>query len=235
MITFAESFEIFGIPGLILIGLGTSIYYFNKNYEINIIRDKSWDKNIPSRTLDENWENVSDSSIRESYGNCYNRMTFGTKQSRDNTEFVWSIDMCQNKGNVYLYRNLFEEPPKQNNGTHFLRVKIVNLPENASVYFQKSFKTDDILTGAWRASIDHPRLEDQPINKDGIHIFEPPCLIGKDDVKKEQIGIFFDSHNIDFHNTMIQEAYYGVKCWIYNLKICDYKIIVQILPKHHKD
>ena len=65
MITFAESFEMFGIPGLILIGLGTSIYYFNKNYEINIIRDKSWDKNIPSRTLDENWENVSDSSIRE--------------------------------------------------------------------------------------------------------------------------------------------------------------------------
>ena len=232
MISIAESFELFGIPGLILITLGTSIYFFNKNYQLNIITDEIWSNNIPSRTLDENWENVSDSSVRESHGNCYNRMTFGTKQSRDDIEFVWNIDMCQNKGNVYLYRNLFEEPSKQNNGNHFLRIKIVNLPENASVYFQKkSFRTDDMLTGAWRASIDHPRLEDQPINKDGIHIFEPKCLIGKDDVKKEQIGIFFDSHNIDFHNTMIQEAYYGVKCWIYRLNFCKYKMILQIIPK----
>ena len=232
MITFSESFEFFGIPGLILISLGTTIYFFNKNYQINIIKNKIWSNNIPSRTLDENWENVSDSYVRESHSNSYNRMKFATKIIRNNTEFVWNINMCANTGNVFLYRNLFEEPHESNNGNHFLRIKIVNLPENVSIYFQKkSFRTDDILTGAWRSSIDHPRLDDQPIDNDGIHIFEPKCLIGKDDVKKEQIGVFFDSHNINLDNITIEEAYYGVKCWIFNLHIFNYKRIIQIIPK----
>ena len=63
------------------------------------------------------------------------------------------------------------------------------------------------------------------IRKEGIHIFEPECIIDLQNnhenvVKKEQLGIHITGKYKEIKNVIIDEAYYGEKWSFYKLCCC---------------
>ena len=210
MISVKEAFEIFGIPGFIIGAFITLGYRFYRDNTIMFIPSKPWYENMPLETLDKIWETESDNS---NIGN-HQREQFAQRELDK-----WHIHIPKNRGNVYIYKDIFEKPCSKNNGRHFLRVKIRNMKTGTKVMFQKkAFGADQILTGAWMISKAHPNYDKKHISHNGVHTFEPECLIGQDDVTKEQIGIYFDTCNVNINDLVITEAYFGEKWyWFYNL------------------
>ena len=143
----------------------------------------------------------------------------------DNNEdktFKWEINIPRGRNNVYIYRNITENPPSCNNGHYYLRVIIRKLHKNDSIRFEKkSFFIED---GHWIEPKVNIRVEKE-ICGNGVHYFEPTCrlndIVGDlEDQKKinaEQIGIYVSSKNRDVQNVIIEKAYFGEKMYMINL------------------
>jgi len=210
--------EIFGGTGAVILGVGTCIWGCLKSYELKYDYDEE-DKEEPIYVLDEEWETRGESfSLEEDFGRNWNRLKFATKEN-DN----WNVNINKNEGSVYIYTKKDRLPPKCNDGKHFLRINIKNVTKNMKVKFEQKF-FDISYNGV------HHDNECKPIKKDGVHIFEPDCIIDLQNnhenvVKKEQLGVYITGKNKEIKNIIIDEAYYGEK-WIFcNICCCKKKIL----------
>ena len=210
--------EIFGGTGAVILGVGTCIWGCLKSYELKYDYDEE-DKEEPIYVLDEEWETRGESfSLEEDFGRNWNRLKFATKEN-DN----WNVNINKNEGSVYIYTKKDRLPPKCNDGKHFLRINIQNVTKNMKVKFEQKF-FDISYNGV------HHDNECKPIKKDGVHIFEPDCIIDLQNnhenvVKKEQLGVYITGKNKEIKNIIIDEAYYGEK-WIFcNICCCKKKIL----------
>ena len=211
-------FEIFGGTGAVILGVGTCIWGVLKRYELKYDYDEE-DKEDPTQVLNEEWETPGENfSVEEDFGRNWNRLKFATKEN-DN----WNVSINKNEGSVYIYTKKDRLPPKCNGGKHFLRINIKNVTKNMKVKFEQKF-FDISYNGV------HHDNECKPIKKDGVHIFEPDCIIDLQNnhenvVKKEQLGVYITGKNKEIKNIIIDEAYYGEK-WIFcNICCCKKKIL----------
>jgi hypothetical protein len=210
--------EIFGGTGAVILGVGTCIWGCLKSYELKYDYDEE-DKEEPIYVLDEEWETRGESfSLEEDFGHNWNRLKFATKEN-DN----WNVNINKNEGSVYIYTKKDRLPPKCNDGKHFLRINIKNVTKNMKVKFEQKF-FDISYNGV------HHDNECKPIKKDGVHIFEPDCIIDLQNnhenvVKKEQLGVYITGKNKEIKNIIIDEAYYGEKWNFCNICCCKKKIL----------
>ena len=210
--------EIFGGTGAVILGVGTCIWGCLKSYELKYDYDEE-DKEEPIYVLNEEWETRGESfSLEEDFGRNWNRLKFATKEN-DN----WNVNINKNEGSVYIYTKKDRLPPKCNDGKHFLRINIKNVTKNMKVKFEQKF-FDISYNGV------HHDNESKPIKKDGIHIFEPDCIIDLQNnhenvVKKEQLGVYITGKHKEIKNIIIDEAYYGEKWNFCNICCCKKKIL----------
>ena len=201
--------EIFGGTGAVVLGIGTCIYGFLKRYELKY--DYEEDKEDPVDVLNEEWENPGENfSIEENFGSNWNRLKFA-RQDENN----WKVNINKKEGDVYIYTKKDRAPPKCNDGKHFLRVNIKNVTKDMKIKFVHKF-----------FDISYNQIHDnnhKDIRREGVHIFEPECIIDlqnnhKNVVKKEQLGVYITGKYSDIKNIIIDEAYYGEK-WSF-CKLC---------------
>mgnify|MGYP001307021621 FL=1 len=210
--------EIFGGTGAVILGVGTCIWGCLKSYELKYDYDEE-DKEEPIYVLDEEWETRGESfSLEEDFGRNWNRLKFATKEN-DN----WNVNINKNEGSVYIYTKKDRLPPKCNDGKHFLRINIKNVTKNMKVKFEQKF-FDISYNGV------HHDNECKPIKKDGVHIFEPDCIIDLQNnhenvVKKEQLGVYITGKHKEIKNIIVDEAYYGEKWNFCNICCCKKKIL----------
>ena len=210
--------EIFGGTGAVILGVGTCIWGCLKSYELKYDYDEE-DKEEPIYVLDEEWETRGESfSLEEDFGRNWNRLKFATKEN-DN----WNVNINKNEGSVYIYTKKDRLPPKCNDGKHFLRINIQNVTKNMKVKFEQKF-FDISYNGV------HHDNECKPIKKDGVHIFEPDCIIDLQNnhenvVKKEQLGVYITGKHKEIKNIIVDEAYYGEKWNFCNICCCKKKIL----------
>jgi len=213
-----SAFEIFGIPGIVLFGVGSLAYYFHQKYSIELASYDFLNKNVATKTLNNIWEEGN--NIGEDHYNSYN---YG-KSKKINNQSVWNINIPQNEnGSLYIYRNFTELPSDLDNGKYFFRISVKNLSDDTIIKFQKKRyygKLDE-----WNCT-KYKFIYEEEICKNGVHYFEPNTSINeiegdgddKQTITKEQLGIFIKpgtDSNID--NLIIEEAYIGEKCWKINL------------------
>jgi len=210
--------EIFGGTGAVILGVGTCIWGCLKSYELKYDYDEE-DKEDPTHVLDEEWETPGENfSVEEEFGSNWNRLKFATKENND-----WNVNINKNEGNVYIYTKKDRLPPKCNDGKHFLRINIQNVTKNMKVKFEQKF-FDISYNG-----VHHDNVY-KPIKKDGVHIFEPDCIIDLQNnhenvVKKEQLGVYITGKHTEIKNIIIDEAYYGEKWNFCNICCCKKKIL----------
>lgn len=204
--------EVFGSVGGVLIGVGGCIwkcfrsYDFKYNYpEIEL---------DPIEVLNQEWETKgTEFPLEESFGRSWNRLIFAKKDNGN-----WNINIDKEHGSVYIYTKKDKHPPAVNNGKHYLRINIKNITKNMKVNFeQKFFDTQYNRVGH--------QNETKPIRKNGVHIFEPECIIDLENdhsnaVKIEQLGIHITGKYSDIKNVIIDEAYYGEKWSFCHLFCC---------------
>lgn len=211
-------FEIFGGTGAVILGVGTCIWGCLKRYELKYNYDEE-DKEDPTQVLNEEWETRGENfSVEEDFGRNWNRLKFATKEN-DN----WNVSINKNEGSVYIYTKKDRLPPKCNGGKHFLRINIKNVTKNMKVKFQQKF-FDISYNGV------HHDNEYKPIKKDGVHIFEPDCIIDLQNnhenvVKKEQLGVYITGKYKEIKNVIIDQAYYGEKWNFCNICCCKKTIL----------
>lgn len=214
--SFDTIFENFGIPGIILFGLGTLAYKMYQKYNIYIASIEDLNNYDPQKTLWEIWENGE--SVADNHWNNYNYV----KKIQYNDKPAWEINLPSiENGDVFIYTGITELPLGLDDGKYFINVKIKNIKSNISVFFhQKRFYG----TREEHIASKYKDIVDQPIMHDGVHYFEPKCSIGDTEgeeqyqITKEQIGIYIKPDNdISINNLIIEEAYIGKKCWKYNL------------------
>lgn len=230
----AESaFEIFGIPGLILFIVGVIGYKIYDNYDIKFASNDFLHQKFPSKTLKSTWD------YEDGAKNNYKRGVFAKEielNEKDEKQFIWDINIPQDKGNVYIYLDTVENPPLTNKGQYYLRVKMKNVDKNDNIIFQKkSFYTENTK---WVEPNLNFKVE-KVICGNGIHYFEPTCRLGEligdvENEKKitvEQLGIFITAKSKDV-SVVIEEAYFGEKWWMINLVPCiSNKYILLVKPK----
>ena len=210
--------EIFGGTGAVILGVGTCIWGCLKSYELKYDYDEE-DKEDPTQVLNEEWETPGENfSVEEDFGSNWNRLKFATKEN-DN----WNVNINKNEGSVYIYTKKDRLPPKRNDGKHFLRINIQNVTKNMKVKFEQKFF--DISYNA----VHHDNVY-KPIKKDGVHIFEPDCIIDLQNnhenvVKKEQLGVYITGKHKEIKNILIDEAYYGERWNFCNICCCKKKIL----------
>lgn len=210
--SFEYLLEIFGGTGAVVLGIGTCIWGFYKTHEFKLDYDKE-DKKDPIEVLDEEWENPGENfSIEEDFGRRWNRLKFA-KQKENN----WEVNINKKQGDVYIYSKKDRRPPKHNGGKHFLRVNIINVKKGMKIKFVHKY-----------FDISYNPIHDnnhKDIKRDGVHIFEPECIIDLENnhenvVKKEQLGIHITGKYHDIKNVIIDEAYYGEKWSFRNIVCC---------------
>lgn len=132
------------------------------------------------------------------------------------------------KGNrgVFVYQNITMKPT-DNNGHHFLRVKFRNAPTDTDIKLSVKF-----YGGDWEGLPNHPEESEHVISNccNNIYTITVPSLIDTDDIKKEQIGINFDANKVDY-DMVIEEAYYGKECNMFNVEIFGFHIATIVYSK----
>ena len=211
--------EIFGGGGAILLGIGGCLWKCYQGYEFNY----EWgffSKNIPTHTLDTNWESNGNPDSIEDFGESYNRRIFAKEIGRYSTDKKWKIKMKKGDGNVFLYKNIYMKPT-DNDGHHFLRVTLRNLPANAKI--KLSVKC---FTQKWTYLPNHPEYSEEVIPNccTNTYTIKRNSLLDDPEIVTEQIGIYFDASEVDY-NCVMEEAYYGKECNIINFQLFDYPII----------
>lgn len=218
--------EIFGGTGAIILGVGTCIWGCLRSYEFKY--DYEEDKEDPIQVLNEEWETPGENfSIEEDFGNNWNRLKFATKENSN-----WKVNINKKQGSVYIYTKKDRLPPKCNEGNHYLRINIQNVTKNMNVMFQQKF-FDISYNGV------HHDTVHKHIKKDGVHVFEPECIIDlqnnhKNVVKKEQLGVYITGNHKDIKNVIIDEAYYGEK-WSFCNLCCRKRCKTILYRKKRKD
>ena len=201
--------EIFGGTGAVLLGLGGCIFNYLQKYNFNYNYKKMHRK--PSEVLKNTWEH--DTEMKQGY---WKRLKF-CKISDDN-KGKWVSNIEKGQGNVFIYKDTDEIPDwDSNKGKHFLRINIKNIVEDVIVEFQQKYWTNDYN----KECHDIKRTK---ITQDGEHYFISKSLIGTDDIKREQIGVFISGNKKSIKNLIIDEVYYGEKWWFFNIKCCGKKL-----------
>ena len=102
--------------------------------------------------------------------------------------------MKKNQGYAFVYLESRNEPPKVNNGKHFMRVKFSHIPKGVDIRYRNvPFDKD------WNfANLDRYETKIYPKHwcccfKSKVYNFESECRVGKRDVVWEQCGISFDT------------------------------------------
>jgi hypothetical protein len=185
-----EILGIFGGTGAVILGIGGCIWGIIKKYNVSCIRGKSI-KNVPSITLPHAWEVPDNEEIEKP---C-NRMVF----AKINQQKQWKLDMKD--GSVYIFKDIFNATPSK---SHYMRIKLQNVPENATIHFTQKFWKGTAKEYIPHENHLHRSIPVQPC--DGVHTFYEPCLIGKDGITKEQLGVHFSGN---FTDTILAEAYLG--------------------------
>ena len=198
--------EIFGGTGVIILSISGCIWKCFQKYNFNYNYKKINKK--PSEVFNNTWEH--DNEMKKGY---WKRLEF-CKLSNDGK---WISNIKKGKGNVYIYKDTNEIPDwDSNKGKHFLRINIKNIVEDITVEFQQKYWTLDY-------KIQCHDVKSQKIKKNGEHYFISKSLIGIDNIKREQIGVFISGNKKSVNNVIIDEAYYGEKWWFFNINFCGKK------------
>ena len=217
--------EIFGGSGAILLGVGGCIWKYCQGYEFNY----HWgffSKNIPTNTLDKSWDHNGNSMESENWENNGNEENFAKKVGEHNIDKKWKINIEKGNRGVFIYKDITMKPT-DNNGHHFLRVKLRNAPTDADIKLSVKF-----YGGDWEGLPNHPEESEDVISTccKNIYTIKKNSLIGEDDIKKEQIGIYFGANKVDY-DMVIEEAYYGKECNMFNVKIFGFHIATIVYSK----
>lgn len=218
-------FKYFGIPGIILFGLGTITCKLFQTYNIyietiellqninqeNVIGELDFN---PQNIFNEIYENTEDVDETERWHNDFDTKTtkYGKKE-KYKSKPVWKINLPPgNNGDVFIYRRFTKLDYYQycqDGGKFFISVKIKN-KKNTEISLQRK-----LFPGQ---PDDYSKYTE--INKniiyDGIHHFELKFIIGdeveNEEITKEQIGIHIkQSKNASIDNLIIEEAHIGEK------------------------
>jgi hypothetical protein len=218
--------EIFGGSSAILLGVGGCIWKYCQGYEFSY----HWgffSKNIPTNTLDITWEK-NEKSIEggDNWENCGNQENFAKTIGEHAIDKKWEIKMKKGDRGVFVYKNIHMKPT-DNNGHHFLRVKLRNAPTDADIKLSVKF-----YDGDWEGLSNHPE-EAKPVILNccnNVYTITVPSLLDTDDIKIEQIGINFGANKVDY-DMVIEEAYYGKECNMCNVKIFGFHIATIVYSK----
>lgn len=234
----AIAFETFGVPGIILFGLGYLMYKVHQNYILYIACPDFLNKCNPQKTLSQIWEN-GESPKREHHNWC--RYYYGKKVELNGMP-VWKIDLSPiDNGSMFIYTSYTELPIGLEDGKYFFSIKFKNLKPHIEVMFEKK-----CFYGANNEHIaaKYKYNTKQEIVSDGTHYFEPTCCIGEEEgdgddrnrITKEQIGVYIKPKDDQpITDLIIEEAYIGKKCWKINLLPCignRYYLVVE--PRKHE-
>lgn len=216
--SFDSAFEMFGVPGLILFGVGVIAYKVHQHYRFSIASYDFLNNHNAHKTLWELWENGENAKTQN--WNHY----YYAKKIIENNKPIWKINLpAVENGDIYLYKGLSELPSGLEEGKYFFRIKIKNLNPNIEVFFEKKCfygTRDQHILSKYKPS------DKQEIICDGVHYWEPRCYIGQEEgdgeekftITKEQIGIYIKALNdCSIENLIIEEAYIGKKCYKINL------------------
>ena len=214
--SFDSAFETFGIPGLIVFGLGAVAYKLYQKYSFSIASLDMLNKYDPQKTLKDIWENGEQPTA---HGHNWCRYFYG-KMVDLNGKPVWEINLSAvENGSIYIYTSFDQLPPGLDDGKYFFMVKFKNLKPHTKVYFQKKCWCG---TRSEYIPAKYKRDTKEEIIGDGVHYYEPKTCIGDEDgegdekqtITKEQIGIYIkpgDDQSIS--DLIIEEAYIGRKYW----------------------
>ena len=222
--SFEYAFETFGIPGIVLFGLGAIAYKLHQNYTFSIASHDLLHKYNPHDTLWEAWENgymVSDNNWHTGEGK------YATKERYDGKP-VWRVNIPKEQnGDVFIYTGISDRPEYNDKHSYFFRVKLKNVDKNTTeiIYQKKCFygeRSEYILAKEKPSS-------KQYIIGNNVHYWEPVSYIGAKEgdgedertITKEQLGINIRQlGNREVKNLIIEEVYIGKKCWKFNLLPC---------------
>lgn len=201
--------EIFGGTSVVLLSIMGCIWKFFQKYDFNY-NYKKINKN-PSEVFNNTWEH--DNETNKGY---WKRLEF-CKLSDDN-KGNWITNIEKGKGNVYIYKDTDEIPDwDSNKGKHFLRINVKNIVDNITIEFQQKY---------W--SLDYKEqchdVKSQKIIENGEHYFISKSLIGNDNIRREQIGVFISGNKNSIKNILIDEVYYGERWWFFNIFCCGKKL-----------
>jgi hypothetical protein len=216
--------EIFGGSGAILLGVGGCIWKYCQGYEFSY----HWgffSKNIPTNTLDVTWEkNEKSIESGDNWENCGNQENFAKTIGEHDIDKKWEIKMKKGDRGVFIYQNI-KMKPTDNNGQHFLRVKLRNAPTDVDIKLSVKF-----YDGNWEQV--HEEVPEPVISNccNNIYTIKVQSLIDTDDIKREQIGINFDANKGDY-DMVIEEAYYGKESKMFNVKIFGFHIATIVYSK----
>ena len=219
------AFETFGIPGILIFGLGILGYKLYKNYTFSIASNDFLYRYNSTNTLPESWVNGDSVSSGEHYDNSGWGRFAKYWRATPNDKFVWKINIPrEEKGDVFVYKSNHNKPKGLDNEAYYFRVKIKNLNSSADLFYQQ--KCFYGTRGDFTPAAEKP-LTDTPIIGNGVHIWEPICNIGTEEtdeegnkrmITHEQLGIYIKQKGDEsIDDLIIEEAYIGEKCWKINL------------------
>ena len=198
--------EIFGGTGAVLVGIIGCVWKIVTTYDFKIIENEYFD-NKPIKTLWNNWEELNDGVTDAQQ--CHKRRLLAVTEGEK-----IRVNMKKNQGYAFVYLESRNEPPKVNNGKHFMRVKFSHIPKGVDIRYRNvPFDID------WNfANLDRYETKIYPKHwcccfKSKVYNFESECRVGKRDVVWEQCGISFDTRGDknDIEDVVIEEVYYGEK------------------------
>ena len=199
---------VFGGTGAVLLGIGGLVRKCLQSYQIRWVRGSCID-NAPTETLPNTWDHANGKTIEHPF----KRMVYATKQGN-----AWRIQLKQGEGSVYVYVDKFQAPP---NKMRFLRVRLKGVPKKAKITFLQKYWGG---TSKKYIQSESPPPKPTPIKAvDGIHTYCDPSLIGVDDVKKEQLGLHFNTSETGY-DCIIEEAYMKEPTSIWNVVCCGRKV-----------